>query len=280
ERLRMALESSHTGTWDWNILTNKITWDAYNHKLFGIESGSFRGTYDHFLALLHTEDRSRVEWAVFQSLEQKTDYVAEFRVAWPNGSVNGLAAHGRALYNADGKPARMSGVSLDITERKKSELAVRESRARFSAILESAIDCVITMDQEGRILDFNPAAEKTFGFRRDQVLGRTVAETIIPPRLRATHLEGLARFKTTGQGPVLGRRIEMPAVRADGSEFPVELAISSTKLEGGAFLFTAYLRDITERKRAEEALSLLAAIAESSDDAVVGKDLNSNVVSW
>jgi PAS domain S-box-containing protein len=72
----------------------------------------------------------------------------------------------------------------------------------------------------------------------------------------------------------------MPALRADGTEFPVELAISSTRLEGGAFLFTAYLRDITERKRAEEALSFLAAIVESSDDAVVGKDLNSDVVSW
>jgi PAS domain S-box-containing protein len=157
---------------------------------------------------------------------------------------------------------------------------LRESEARKSAILQSAIDCVITMDQAGRIVDFNPAAETTFGYRREQVIGKTVAEIIVPERLRAAHIEGLARFMATGHGPVLGRRIELPALRADGSEFPAELAISSMPLEGGGFFFTAYLRDITERQRTEEARSLLAAIVQSSDDAIVGKDLESRVVSW
>ncbi len=159
-------------------------------------------------------------------------------------------------------------------------LALTESEERKSAILESAIDCIVTMDAEGRILDFNPAAEKAFGHRKQDVTGKTVAEVIIPERLRAAHAAGLARFKETGQSAILGRRIEMPALRADGSEFPVELAIAYTPVESGPVLFTAYLRDITERKRAEEALSLFAAIVESSDDAIIGKDLQSRVVSW
>ena len=163
---------------------------------------------------------------------------------------------------------------------KQAQKAVRESEARKSAVLESALDCVITMDQGGRIVDFNPAAEKTFGHRREEVIGKSVAETIIPPRMRQAHMDGLARYNQTGEGPVLGKRIELPALRADGSEFPAELAITSTPLEGGAVFFTAYLRDITERKRAEESLSFLAAIVESSDDAVVGKDMEGRVVSW
>lgn len=130
---------------------------------------------------------------------------------------------------------------------------LRESETRKSAVMESALDAVITMNNEGRIVDFNPAAEQLFGYRRDEVVGKTVAETIIPHRLREAHEKGLRNYLNTGQGPVLGRRIEMPALRSDGSTFASELAISAASLSDGRILFTAYLRDITERKRAAEA---------------------------
>ena len=167
-----------------------------------------------------------------------------------------------------------------LNESKRAEASVRESEARKTAILESAIDCIITMDDRGNIVDFNPAAEKTFGRQKEDVIGKAVADVIIPERFREAHWQGLARFCQTKQGPVLGRRIEMPALRADGTEFPAELAIASTALEGNKFFFTAYLRDITERKRAEESASFLASIITSSDDAVIGKDLQSKVMSW
>jgi PAS domain S-box-containing protein len=159
-------------------------------------------------------------------------------------------------------------------------LALTESEGRKSAILESAIDCIITMNQDGKIVDFNPAAEKLFGRRRESVIGQTVADTIIPARLRSAHWAGLARFKESGQSQIVGRRIELPALRSDGTEVPVELAISSTPLPGGAVLFTAYLRDITERRRAEQSQSFLASIVGTSDDAIIGKDLTGTVVSW
>ena len=130
------------------------------------------------------------------------------------------------------------------------------------------------MDQQGRIVDFNPAAEKTFDYRKGEVIGKAVADVIIPERFRESHWKGLARFMAAREGPVLGRRIEMPALRSDGTEFPAELAIAATRLEGGEFFFTAYLRDISERKRAEESSSFLASIVDSSDDAVIRFDLN------
>jgi PAS domain S-box-containing protein len=147
--------------------------------------------------------------------------------------------------------AANAALEVEIAGRERHEAALAESEARKSAILESALDCIISMDHEGRIVDFNPAAERTFGYRREAVVGRTVAETIVPERLRTAHAQGLARFRVSGEGPVVGRRIEMPALRADGTEFPVELAISPTRVEGRPAFFTAYLRDITERKRAE-----------------------------
>lgn len=122
------------------------------------------------------------------------------------------------------------------------------------AILESALDCIITMDATGRIVEFNPAAEATFGFPRSQAIGRFVADLIIPARLREAHWVGLRTFLSSGKHQVLGRRIEMPALRADGTEFPIELAITATMLSGRPPIFTAYLRDISEQRAINAAL--------------------------
>src|SRR6267154_1260058 len=114
------------------------------------------------------------------------------------------------------------------------ESKVRERISEVkSAFLESALDCIITIDAGGRILEFNPAAEKTFGYLCSDVLGQKLAEKIIPPSLRDAHRRGMAHYHQTGEGRVLGRRIEVTAMRADGSEFPVELAIVSAK-QGGS----------------------------------------------
>jgi PAS domain S-box-containing protein len=123
-------------------------------------------------------------------------------------------------------------------------------------VLDTALDCIVTIDHEGTITDFNPACEKTFGFSRAEAIGREMGELIVPPSLRAQHRAGLARYVSTGEAKVLNRRIELTAMRADGSEFPVELAI--TRISGsGTPQFTGYLRDITERKNAEKRQQIL-----------------------
>lgn len=138
-------------------------------------------------------------------------------------------------------------------EARRAERAVYTSEALKSAILETALDCVITMDHRGRVLEFNPAAEATFGYTRDAVLGLEMAEVIIPPALREQHRTGLARYLETGEGVVFGGRLELEGMRADGSVFPVELAIQ--RIPGSEPpVFAGYLRDITERRLAEEAL--------------------------
>jgi two-component system, cell cycle sensor histidine kinase and response regulator CckA len=119
------------------------------------------------------------------------------------------------------------------------------------AILETALDCIITMDASGRVREFNPAAERVFGFTRAEAVGKELAELVIPPALRERHRRGLAHYLKTGEGPVLGRRIEINALRRDGSEILVELAITPFNIDG-SLLFTAYLRDITERVRTEK----------------------------
>ncbi|MFN2542182.1 MAG: PAS domain S-box protein [Chthoniobacterales bacterium] len=149
----------------------------------------------------------------------------------------------------------------------------------YRGILESALDCIITMDANGRVLEFNPAAERVFGFTRAQAVGAKLAELIIPERMREQHRRGLARYLSTGEGPVIGKRIEVAGLRKDGSEILVELAITAVKIDS-APVFTAYLRDITERQRNEEAARHLAAVVESSDDAIITTDLNGIITTW
>ena len=151
--------------------------------------------------------------------------------------------------------APILGLTVYMAQRAHLQaMALRRSEARKAAILDSALDCIVTIDHAGRITEFNPAAERTFGYRRDAVVGKPLAEVIIPPSLREPHRQGFARYLATGDARVLGRRVELTAIRADGSEFPVELAITRIPSDGPP-CFTGYLRDITERKQAEADLA-------------------------
>jgi PAS domain S-box-containing protein len=139
----------------------------------------------------------------------------------------------------------------EVAEARAAVLAVSEARQR--TVLEAALDAVISMDQYGRMTYVNSAFERTFGYRAEEVIGRELAETIVPPSLQEAHRRGLRRYLETGQVSILGLRIEVSAMRADGTLFPAEVAVTRTGLPGEA-AFTGYVRDITDRRRAEQEL--------------------------
>jgi hypothetical protein len=144
---------------------------------------------------------------------------------------------------------------LDVANTKSDSLDqdLSENAARRDAILQCSLDCIITIDSDGLIMEFNPAAEETFGYTRDEVLGKEMANLIVPPSLQAAHHQGLKHYLASGEGPVLNQRIEITAVRSNGEEFPVELAITPFQFRDEQ-AFTGFIRDITERKRAEATL--------------------------
>jgi PAS domain S-box-containing protein len=152
-------------------------------------------------------------------------------------------------------------------ERRRDADTLRAKEARHRAMLDAALDCVVTIDHEGRVVDFNPAAERCFGYRSDQVAGREMAELIVPPELRERHRHGLARYLATEQPVLLDRRVEITGMRADGTTFPLELTITRIDVPGPP-TFTGYLRDITDRKAAEAELKASRArIVEAADAA-------------
>jgi PAS domain S-box-containing protein len=153
----------------------------------------------------------------------------------------------------------------EIAERKlaeerllQEEQELKRSELHKAAILDSSPDCVVAIDHEGRITEFNPAAQQTFGHPRKDVLGRPLADVIIPPSLREKHRTGFTQYLSTGDSKVLGRRLEMTALCADGKEIPVELTITRIP-QNGLPAFTGHLRDISERKQNENALRVAHA---------------------
>jgi len=160
-------------------------------------------------------------------------------------------------------------------EAESAALALSESEARKAAVLEVALDCIIAIDESGNIVEFNPAAQDTFGYTLEEALGRHIAETVIPPAFREAHHAGFAQYLVTGRGPVLGQRLELIGMRRGGEEFPVELAIVPTE-RGGKRGAIAYLRDISGRRALEAEQSRLAdanrLLLDSTGEGIFGID--------
>ncbi len=140
-----------------------------------------------------------------------------------------------------------------FTERSRAEAAMKAGEARKVAMLETSLDCIVSIDDRGLVTEFNPAAERTFGWARSEIVGRQMADHLIPVDLRPEHHRGFDHYLRTGEGPVLGQRVELRGRRRDGTEFPIELAVTRIPIDGPP-AFTAYIRDITDRQQADRAL--------------------------
>lgn len=155
----------------------------------------------------------------------------------------------REILTTVGAIADQVAAFIDRTE---AQAAIDALEAHRGGILAAALDAIVSIDDRGRIIDFNPAAERTFGHRRAAVIGQLMVDLLVPPALRDAHRNGFRRYLETGQAALLGRRIEITALRADGTEFPVELALTRVELPGRP-IFTGQIRDITQRREAETA---------------------------
>jgi len=231
---------------------------------------------------IHPDDRGRVLHVARETARLGSRAEIDYRAVTADGRTVWLRDRLLGVAGGGGRPPMLRGLLVDISQYRVGEEGLQTSEARKSAILMGALDCIVTIDHNGDVLDFNPAAERTFGYRRAEVIGRPMVELIIPPRHRAEHRRGFARYLETGEEHVIGRRLEMSAVRSDAVEFPVELTI--TRVAGsGPPVFTAFLRDITDRLHAEaelrDTLSLLSATLESTADGILVVDQAGKIVS-
>ena len=185
------------------------------------------------------------------------------------------------IYDEAGTLAYLVCAKRDVSDRIRAEAALEESRRTHAAVLEAALDCFVSIDEGGRIIEFNPAAERTFGYSLEEVRGRELHTLIIPPALRRAHVAGLERYLATGMSRILGRRLELTALRKDGATIPIELVVAATRHEDRP-AFTAYMRDLSEQKRTEAALraseARFLAAASSMPDGLVILDPEDRIV--
>jgi PAS domain S-box-containing protein len=182
-------------------------------------------------------------------------------VEFPARSERGVLARVECFAARPAEPGAETLASLEVVqvqlgqllERRRAEHSIDVAFLRHRATLQAALDCVITMDRHGRVIEWNPAAERTFGIAGADAVGREMADLIIPPELRERHHAGLRRYLETGEERLLDRRVEVEAQRGDGTRFPVELTITRIEVPGEP-VFTGHLRDITERHAAEREL--------------------------
>lgn len=256
ERLRMMVESVK----DYAIFMldpsgHVVSWNSGAQRLLGYPTDEIVGK--HFSTLYpdgkrkeKLPDQELMEAATKGRLEDESIRVRkDGSTFWANVVIN-------AVRNDQGELLGFVTVTRDITERREAQEALRASEERSRSIIEGAHDGFISINLEGRITDWNRRAEDIFGWPRAEVMERLLHETIIPERFREAHVQGMQHFKTTGEGPVLNKTIELAGVRRSGEEFPLELVIWPMQLDGET-TFHAFVRDITSRKESEVAIQKL-----------------------
>lgn len=247
EALNALIESSPLAIVALDPNRNVTRWNTAAEAIFGWMADEVLGRpYRVVPAEREQEDRAIFEGLLRGDVLRGAELIRQRR----DGSEVHLLVSAAPLRDLRGDVNGVMGVLADVTDRKRAEEALRQTEALATSVVNSSLDPIVVMDHEGNIVDFNSAAEATFGYPRAGALGRPVSD-LMPARYRDAHRAGLARYLSTGEQRVLGRRLELSARRADGTEFPAELTV--TRVEGKEPpLFTASLRDITERVRTEE----------------------------
>ncbi len=180
---------------------------------------------------------------------------------WVASGAIGIPALGLLFWAA--RRLRRESVQAQYESQcaRAAESALLQSQQRIKAVVDTSLDAVISMDADGRITEWNVQAIRLFGWTRHEAVGRSFAETVIPPRYREMYEQGLHHFLTTGEGPIFNRRVETPANRKDGHEFPVELTVSPS-LIGHTHIFSVFVRDITDRRQTEQRLAAQFAVTQ------------------
>lgn len=249
-RLRLAIQSSNTGLWDWDLRTNNVYFSPEWKKQLGYEDHEIPHRYGEWESRLYPEDRDPMLATLKAYFENPwPDYKVEFRLRHKDGSYRWILTHASLIRDADGKPCRMLGSHVDITERKRAEATLRHSEERFRSLVQTAGSVIICVSPDGRILEWNTEAERVYGWQREEVLGKDYFELFLPQAFRNVVLADMK--KVLAGEPT--RDFENPVRTRDGRQrtllWNVTCLVNTEDQPTGII---AIGQDITERKWAEE----------------------------
>ena len=254
ERLQLVARATNDAIRDWNLSTNGIWWNEGFSALFGYQPLDIEPGVESWYGRLHPDDKDRVIASCYAAINGAAmTWSEDYHFRRADGTYAEVLDRGYIVRNVRGQALRLIGAMTDLTALRKAHAELQESEVRGRTVLESSLDAIIGMDEQGAITDWNSCAETLFGWSRKDALGRPLAETIIPPDQREAHHARFSRFIETGEEAMLKRRLETTSWRRDGTEFPVELSVVPLK-EGAAYRFYWFIVDISERRAAEAKL--------------------------
>ncbi|HWH31915.1 MAG TPA: PAS domain S-box protein [Egibacteraceae bacterium] len=257
QRLAEAQQLARLGSYDWHIPTDTNTWSDELYRIYGYEPGAFNASYERFLSLIHPDDRERIVAIHTKAMEDHQPYRMEERIVRPDGDVRILDSTGKVVLDEHGRPVRMVGICLDVTEQRRAAEALRRSQERFRDLVESAPDAVILFDADGTILQANRETERLFGWSAGDLIGVSV-ESLLPADVRRPS----------------GLSLDLMGRHRNGTPVPVDVSLARIETDDGAAT-AAFVRDATARKLAEAAQQRLAQAEERRRQAL---EINDNVV--
>jgi PAS domain S-box-containing protein len=255
EQLQLAMQAANIGIWNWNLVTGEITWSPEHEQLLGLAPGRFDGRYETFDACLHPDDREGLNQAVQTAIHGNSIYKHEYRIIWADGSIHWVEGRGQTFYDKTGKPVRMTGTLMDVDDRKRLEIALKQSEQQFRAIFEAEPECVKVVTADGIVQNMNPAGLAMIEADcLEQVQGQCVC-----PLIELTHQSAFLKFtQQVAQGETATLEFEITGLK--GTRRWLEShAVPLQTPNGADSLVLAITRDITERKRAEAEIKQLNA---------------------
>lgn len=279
ERLRSALIASRMGTWDWNMQTGHIQWSDNLEAMFGLEPGQFDGSFAMFVSFLHPDDRDRMLATVERVIATGEDYQAEFRVVYPNGRIRWALSQGKVFYDQNGQPVRMVGNDIDMTDRKQSEIALRDNEQMLRLALAGARQGIWDWDLDTQVLTWDTRCKEIFGLPPDfPVIYEWHLAALHPddrPRVQTAATVALDEYtEFVEEYRTFHPNGEMRWILARGCGF-----YDST---GKPYRMSGTVMDITDRKQAEMDLvtanNILQAVINGTDDVIFVKDLEGRYV--
>ncbi|WP_414566165.1 PAS domain S-box protein [Anabaena sp. CCY 9613] len=283
-RLSLALEASHMGMWDWNLISNELVCSSNLGNIYGLPSGDCSHSMAELLNLVHPEDREYLTAAVASSIEQGNQLNSEFRIIKSDGSVRWLSQKGKVFNNEIGQPTRMIGTTRDICERKQAELALRDSEERYRSVVTAMSEGIVVHEANGKIIACNPSAERILGLFSEQIFGRICTD----PRWHTIKEDGSPFPGETHPAMVTLRTGQPCSNVVMGVHQPhgqlVWISINSQPLfrdnEPTPYAVIASFSDISQRKHAENKIFEQAALLDIATDAILVRDFQSQISYW
>ena len=256
EHFRGRIEGFGVGTWDLDLRTRELEWSEMAKRLFGLERDQ-AVSYDLFLSLLEPGDRDHLLKEIGRASEGGGGLDLSFKVGGASGNGQWIRARAGLIRDDSGAPRHLSGIFLDINEEKQLEEALRSQESHLRSILETVPDAMIVIDSRGIMQLFSSAAERLFGYSRQEAIGRNVS-ILMPEPDQSRHDSYLARYLRTSDPHIIGIGRIVTGKRRDGTTFPMHLSVGQTQRAGEPH-FTGFVRDLTEHQQTQARLQELQA---------------------